>query len=270
MGIIDGTDLDRLLDAETLTAARAVSLIEQVSTALDAAHRAGLVHRDVKPSNILIGARDFAYLIDFGLARTVGGTQLTSAGQTMGTLAYMAPERFETGTADPRSDVYSLTCVLYQCLTRQRPFGGDTLEQQLKGLLLAPAPRPSTLNAEIGPAFDDVIAIGMAKQPEQRYGSAPELAAAARDALHDTSRVALTATLTQPALSEPGDDPTIAGHTDPTAHTDPVAHAAQIATPVPSGSGRPFNRSTQRVDLGVRADGGSPRPPPSWRRRHAV
>jgi serine/threonine protein kinase len=97
MRLIDGTDLDRLLAAEPLIAARAVSLIDQVSTALDAAHRAGLVHRDVKPSNILIGARDFAYLIDFGLARTVGGTRLTSAGQTMGTLAYMAPERFETG-----------------------------------------------------------------------------------------------------------------------------------------------------------------------------
>jgi protein kinase-like protein len=183
MRLIEGTDLDGLLEAEVLTPQRAVGLVEQVATALEAAHRAGLVHRDVKPSNILVGARDFAYLIDFGLARPVDGTRLTSAGQTMGTMAYMAPERFDTGAADERSDVYSLTCVLYQCLTGERPFSGDTLQQQIKGHLLTAPPRPSTVRPELGTAFDDVIAVGMAKEPAQRISSALELAAAARGAV---------------------------------------------------------------------------------------
>ncbi|BBZ28103.1 hypothetical protein MMAD_23980 [Mycolicibacterium madagascariense] len=183
MRLIEGTDLDGLLRAEVLAPQRAVGLVEQVATALDAAHRAGLVHRDVKPSNILVGDRDFAYLIDFGLARSVDATRLTSAGQTMGTLAYMAPERFDTGAADERSDVYSLTCVLYQCLTGERPFGGDTLQQQIMGHILTAPPRPSDVRPELGTAFDDVIAVGMAKEPARRFSSAVELAAAARAAV---------------------------------------------------------------------------------------
>jgi hypothetical protein len=105
--------------------------------------------------------------------------------------------------------------VQYQCLTRQRPFGGDTLEQQLKGHLLTAPPRPSTVNAEIGPAFDDVIAIGMAKEPDRRYGSALELAAAARDAQQDVSGVGRTAPLTHPAATQTADNPTVSVQTDP-------------------------------------------------------
>src|SRR5919112_1387923 len=89
-----------------------VKVAEQVGTALDAAHAAGLIHRDVKPSNILITDRDFVYLIDFGLARTAGEAGLTTAGSTLGTMAYMAPERFEGAQIDPRADIYALTCVL--------------------------------------------------------------------------------------------------------------------------------------------------------------
>jgi hypothetical protein len=205
MRLIEGTDLDALLRAEVLDPRRAVGLVEQVATALEAAHRAGLVHRDVKPSNVVVGARDFAYLIDFGLARGMNATRLTSAGQTMGTMAYMAPERFDTGIADERSDVYSLTCVLYQCLTGERPFGGDTLQQQIKGHLLTVPPRPSIVRPELGTAFDDVIAVGMAKEPAQRFSSALELAAAARTAVDG---VALGA-------------PTVAARTTPVARVDP-------------------------------------------------
>ena len=100
-------------------------MVEQVATALDAAHQAGLIHRDVKPSNILITDRDFVYLIDFGLARTAGEKGLTTAGNTLGTLAYMAPERFEGSEIDPRADIYALTCVLYECVTGSRPYPAE-------------------------------------------------------------------------------------------------------------------------------------------------
>ncbi|MDT5302086.1 MAG: eukaryotic-like serine/threonine-protein kinase, partial [Mycobacterium sp.] len=117
MRLINGVDLQTLLDAGPLDPGRAVHIIEQIASALHSAHQIGLVHRDVKPSNILLAHNDFAYLIDFGIARATGDTALTSANTTIGTWAYMAPERFNAGEIQPSSDVYALACVLYQCLT---------------------------------------------------------------------------------------------------------------------------------------------------------
>ena len=184
MRLIEGRNLGTILQAtgHSLLPAFAVKVIEQVATALDAAHAAGLIHRDVKPSNILITDRDFVYLIDFGLARTAGEAGMTTAGSTLGTLAYMAPERFNGGTIDPRSDIYALTCVLYECLTGVRPYPADSLEQQLAGHMVNPIPRPSAKDPKLA-AFDEVIAKGMAKKPEKRYQTAAELAGAARQAL---------------------------------------------------------------------------------------
>ncbi|MCV7228231.1 protein kinase domain-containing protein [Mycolicibacterium komossense] len=184
MRLVDGRDLSKVIaeDGGRLHPARTVAIVEQVATALDSAHTAGLVHRDVKPSNILIAARDFAYLIDFGIARGLTDTAMTSAGHTVGTLAYMAPERF-SGIAGPESDIYSLTCVLYQCLTGRTPYAGDSAEQQLAGHLSESPPPPSWDGPHIPPAFDAVIAKGMAKNPADRYRSAAELAAASRAAL---------------------------------------------------------------------------------------
>jgi serine/threonine protein kinase len=187
MRLIDGQDLGTVLSevGGPLPPERAVKIVEQVAAALDAAHAVGLVHRDVKPSNILVAARDFVYLIDFGIARTTSQTGLTSAGSTLGTMAYMAPERFKTGQSDPRSDIYALTCVLHECLTGSRPYSGDSLEQQLAGHMVTPPPRPSKINPALPKGFDEVIAKGMAKDPDQRYQSALELAEAARSVLHD-------------------------------------------------------------------------------------
>lgn len=184
MRLIEGRNLGAILQStnRALLPAFAVKIVEQVATALDAAHVAGLIHRDVKPSNILITDRDFVYLIDFGLARTAGDAAMTTAGSTLGTLAYMAPERFNGGTSDPRSDVYALTCVLYECLTGVRPYPADSLEQQLAGHMVKPIPRPSAHDPKLA-AFDDVIAKGMAKKPDKRYQTAGELATAAREAL---------------------------------------------------------------------------------------
>jgi predicted Ser/Thr protein kinase len=183
MRLIEGRDLQSLLAEGPLSPPRAVMIVEQVAAALRAAHTAGLVHRDVKPSNILIAVDDFAYLIDFGIARTADQTGLTTSGSVIGTWAYMAPERFGTEAVDWRADVYALACVLYECLTGARPFPGDSIEQQVAGHITAPPPRPSLMAAGLPPAMDEVIATGMAKAPENRYQSATDLADAARVAL---------------------------------------------------------------------------------------
>ncbi|NUS92561.1 MAG: serine/threonine protein kinase, partial [Nocardia sp.] len=182
MRLVDGADLKSVLDrVGPLAPAVAVHIVEQVAAALDAAHAEGLVHRDVKPSNILLAERDFAYLIDFGIARSTADTGLTSTGVAVGTIAYMAPERLSEGRADRRADVYALACVLYECLTGTRPFGGDSLEQQIAAHLTAPPPEPSSSRPALR-SFDEVIACGMHKDPGRRYGTAGELADAARAA----------------------------------------------------------------------------------------
>lgn len=185
MRLIEGRNLGTMLQEteKPLGAAFAVTVVEQVANGLDAAHKLGLIHRDIKPSNILITGRDFVYLIDFGLARTAGEKGLTTAGSTLGTLAYMAPERFEGGEVDARSDIYALTCVLYECLTGSRPYPADSLEQQIAGHMVSEIPRPSDTDPRLA-AFDDVIAKGMAKKPDKRYQSAGELAQAAKRALN--------------------------------------------------------------------------------------
>ncbi|NOP99962.1 protein kinase domain-containing protein [Mycolicibacterium fortuitum] len=184
MRLIEGRNLGAMLTktGKPMDPAFVVGMVEQVAEALDGAHAAGLIHRDVKPSNILIADNDFVYLIDFGLARTAGDAGMTTAGSTLGTLAYMAPERFDGGKVDLRSDVYALACVLYECLTGERPYPSDSLEQQIAGHMVSPAPRASDKDPRLA-AFDEVIAKGMAKKPSKRYQSAGALAAAARAAL---------------------------------------------------------------------------------------
>jgi ABC-type amino acid transport substrate-binding protein len=191
MRLIEGRNLGTILTETEAPLDRelAVTVCEQVASALDDAHRAGLIHRDVKPSNILITDRNFVYLIDFGLARTAGEAGLTTAGSTLGTMAYMAPERFEGRPVDPTSDIYALTCVLYECLTGVRPYPADSLEQQIAGHMTQPIPKPSAVDPKLA-AFDEVIAKGMAKKPAKRYQSAGELAEAARRALNTPVRSA--------------------------------------------------------------------------------
>lgn len=177
--LIEGRDLEALLTDGPLSADRSVTIVEQVGSALDAAHRGGLVHRGVKPSEILVGTDDSAYLTDFGAAR---GTSLSEADRVE-TWAYLAPEQISAGEADARADVYGLTCVLYHCLTGSQPFPGGGAEQQIAAHLSQPPPRPSSSRSDLPPTLDDVIATGMAKDPAARYPSAGALAAAARAAI---------------------------------------------------------------------------------------
>jgi serine/threonine protein kinase len=200
MRLIRGHDLQVLLEGGPLEPGRAVGITEQIASALHAAHDIELVHRDVKPSNILVAQEDFTYLIDFGIARAAGETGLTSTGATIGTWAYMAPERLNTGHADASADIYALACVLHEALTGQRPYPGDSLEQQVVGHLTTPPPRPSTLQPGVPEAMDSVIATGMAKDPEQRYATTKELSQAARAALTTPRpRPGTTAQATAPA-----------------------------------------------------------------------
>lgn len=183
MRLIEGRDLQEVLAAGPLDPARAVRIVEQVAKALQAAHKIGLVHRDVKPSNILVDEDDFAYLIDFGIARAADETALTSTGAVIGTYHYMAPERLGAGDVDARSDIYALACVFFECLTGQRPFPGASVESQVAGHLTAPPPQPSASSPHVPADLDAVIRHGMAKNPDERFQSPVELARAARDAI---------------------------------------------------------------------------------------
>ncbi|MBN6041302.1 serine/threonine-protein kinase [Amycolatopsis sp. 195334CR] len=185
MRLVEGPDLKELTDAGPLAPARSVHIVEQVASALDAAHADGLVHRDVKPSNILVAAGDFVYLADFGIARSSSATatSITASGVMVGTLDYMAPERFGEGAVDGRTDVYALACVLFTSLTGRRPFTVEGTAAQIWAHLQEPPPRASTWNSSIPSTLDDVIIRGMAKEPDQRFPTAGALAAAARAAL---------------------------------------------------------------------------------------
>jgi serine/threonine-protein kinase len=185
MRLVDGDDLGKLLKRGPLEPARSVALLAQVAEALQAAHDDGLVHRDIKPGNILVTGSDFVYVVDFGIARSVGSTRtsLTMTGATVGTLDYMAPERFTNQPLDGRVDVYSLACVLAESLTAQRPFRGEDLPALLYAHLYTAPPRPSELLAGIPAGLDDVVARGMAKLPEDRFDTPRQLIEAARAAL---------------------------------------------------------------------------------------
>jgi serine/threonine protein kinase len=189
MRLIEGTDLDSLLKRSgPLSPPRAVAITTQIASALDAAHAAKVMHRDVKPSNILVTPDDFAYLLDFGIASATTDEKLTQLGYAIGTWKYMAPERFSNEAVDQRADVYSLACVLYECLTGVAPYRGENAGVLVGAHLNEPVPRPSVHRSGIPTSVDRVISRGMAKGPADRYGSAGELAHAAHEALTTPDR----------------------------------------------------------------------------------
>ncbi len=178
MRYVDGPDLRALVRAEDrLDPERAAHTIAEVAGALDAAHRHGLVHRDVKPANILLDQDDHAYLTDFGLtkrAATTAGGELSRAGGWVGTLGYVAPEQIRGERIDARTDVYALGCVLVYALTGKAPYSGDSDEATLWAHLNAPPPSES-----VPPEFEGVVARALAKDPSDRYPSAGDLGRAA-------------------------------------------------------------------------------------------
>lgn len=183
MRLVPGADLKARLEAQgPMPPHEAVAVIEQIASALDAAHEVGLVHRDVKPANILLTKNLFAYLVDFGIARSESDAQLTNTGSAVGSFAYMAPERFENLPTTHSVDIYALTCVLYECLTDSVPFPANSILVTIRSHQMTPPPRPSATHP-VPIAFDQVIARGMAKNARERFATAGELAQAARVAL---------------------------------------------------------------------------------------
>jgi ABC-type multidrug transport system ATPase subunit/serine/threonine protein kinase len=205
MRLVEGDDLASVLTQRgPLEPRRAVNVIGQVAAALEAAHDDGLIHRDVKPSNVLVatsqslGDTDFVYLVDFGIARPVGGAGgLTTAGSAIGSVDYMAPERFENGMVDHRADIYSLGCLLFECLTGNKPFVGAEPYAVIASHMNQPPPKPSVARPGTPTGFDDVVARAMAKKPGDRYASVAELAHAARAAM--AAPVAAQSTAAKPS-----------------------------------------------------------------------
>ena len=180
---VPGTDLQALIRRTgRLDPVHAASIVAQVAAGLDAAHAVGLVHRDVKPANVLLGGEDgsgHVYLSDFGLTLDPStDTRVTDSGEWFGTIDFMAPEQFEGDRPDPRTDVYALGCVLNAALTGQPPFHRASVPATILAHLNDPPPRPSA-TAGVPQAFDGVVARALAKRPSDRYRSAGELAKAA-------------------------------------------------------------------------------------------
>jgi serine/threonine protein kinase/Tol biopolymer transport system component len=188
MRYVAGGDLRQVLQAEgTLPPDQAADFVSQVASALDAAHGAGLVHRDVKPGNILVDTRpgrpDHVYLSDFGIVRRATAERLTQVGSQVGTPEYMAPEQISGQDVDGRADQYSLACVTFQLLTGALPFKRDQLPALIYAHLSAPPPSLVSLRPDLPAAVDQVVAKAMAKTPEKRYSSCGDFADALREAL---------------------------------------------------------------------------------------
>ena len=183
MRFVEGSDLRALIRREgALAPGRATRIVAQVAAALDAAHRVGLVHRDVKPANVLLDAEEHVYLADFGLTRgpwSTSGPQPTESGVFVGTSDYVAPEQIRGGSVDARADVYSLGAVLFHALSGETPFAGRNHEAILWAHLTEQPPAASGRRAGVPRALDAVIRRAMAKRPPDRYPSAGDLGRAA-------------------------------------------------------------------------------------------
>ena len=171
MELVDGQSLARLLAAGPLSPARTMGIVAQAARGLRAAHAAGLVHRDIKPGNLLVGRDDHVKITDFGIAQVAGAARLTRTGTLVGTAAYLAPERAIGGPATPASDLYSLGVVAYECLTGEAPFDGEPLAVALAHLQQTMPPLPPSVPAAVAALVADLTA----KDPSARPPSATDV-----------------------------------------------------------------------------------------------
>ncbi len=287
MDYVVGTDLREVLRRSgACSPERAVRLLEQLASALDAAHQRGLVHRDVKPANVLITVHDgaeHAYLTDFGIAKrfeTIGG--LTAQGAVVGTVDYMAPEQITGGQTDARTDVYALACVFFQMLTGRVPYNRENSVAKLFAHVHEPPPYVGDELADLYPTFGAVIEKGMAKEPADRYLSAGDFARDASAALEGIrytgpgtvvatgdARPAEAASIApaqpDPAPAQPDPTPRLAATAPPAEPPASAAPAAGTARPTPPrrrrgvllGAGVAALVAVVAVAVGVLGGGGS-------------
>jgi YVTN family beta-propeller protein len=223
MRLVDGVDLGRLVASEgPLDDARAARVVSQVADALDAAHARGLVHRDVKPANVLVAGGDHVYLTDFGLVKNVDSESgVTQTGQVVGTVNYSAPEQIGARPVDARTDVYALGCVAFQVLTGSVPFARET---PVATMYAHTSDAPPVLGR---PAVDAVVARALAKSPDDRFPSAGDFARA------------LTAALKEGTAAVPVPERSVA--------VGPAAPGGVVATAAASGPTQPLTAPTAQI-----------------------
>ena len=181
MELVPGRDLSALLREQApLATARAARIAAQIADALAAAHAAGIVHRDIKPANVMVGPDGTIRVLDFGVARAAGATQLTEVSTVLGTAAYMSPEQANGQPADGRSDIYSLGCLLYALLTGRPPFAGAAVAAVAQRQLNSSATPPRRLNPQVPSSLDALVMTMLAKAPAQRPQTAADVARSLR------------------------------------------------------------------------------------------
>ena len=221
MECVDGRDLSQILrDEGPLEPTRAAHIAEQIADTLAAAHAAGVVHRDIKPGNVMVTPQGTVKVLDFGIARTTDGVTLTQTASVLGTAPYMSPEQAMGQPADARSDIYSLGCVLYEMLTGSPPFMGDLPAAVLHQHVRVAPKAPRAVNPDVPPALDALVLRMLAKAPEDR----PQTAAEVRDAL------ATLDTTTEPTRPLPPAEALAAVAAD-AAEVPQVATVSQVETP---------------------------------------
>jgi serine/threonine protein kinase len=240
MRFVPGTNLRHIIDRGPMALPRVARITTDIADALDAAHTLGLVHRDVKPANILVSGppeHEHVYLTDFGLTKRLGSVgALTRTGSWVGTPDYVAPEQIQGHTVDCRADIYSFGCVLYEMLTGHVAYPKDTDVAKLWAHVADPPPMPSAERPELLASFDETIARATAKDPAERYPTAGDLASAVRRAVaeQEAKRQREAAQPTELAASEPSPVPAAAAH----AESAPAASA---------GGGRPRRRRVPAI-----------------------
>src|SRR5881227_2534764 len=182
MRLVRGPNLKDMILSRELDAGRSLRILTPIADALDAAHNQGLIHRDIKPQNILVSGRDHAYLADFGLTKAPGEKSLTKTGQFVGTLDYISPEQIRGQGASKLSDIYALAAVMYECLSGVVPYPKDSEAAVLYAHMSEEPPSLQEARPELPGPLDAVIRRAMSKTPDDRYQSASELMRAAEEA----------------------------------------------------------------------------------------
>jgi len=230
MEFVKGHDLEDLLLEQALTRSEALEVLAQVCDGLGFAHRQHIVHRDIKPTNVRVqrdGKRLHAKVMDFGVAK-ISNSDMTATGMVMGTVSYMAPEYIRTGKPDPRSDLFAVGVMLYECLSGRKPFAGDTTPTVLYKIVNEP---PDPIETEklhgISPAIRSVLDRSLCKNPDERYQTAEDLAKALR-AAKDPSW-----------MGQVDEATTLLQSSAPTAPARPAASATTLPAPIPTPSPAP-------------------------------